>query len=262
MDRLPRDVAGLVAAIKDGLRAILSDDLVGLYVFGSLTTGNFDDASDVDLLAALAVDLDSGRFARLDRFHRQLVREQPQWDNRIEIAYIAVARLRRIRAGDPIALISPGEPFHFSDAGGNWLFNLANLRERGLTLLGPPPHSLIDPISSADLVAHLRPFMHEWREWIAQTELIHHRPYQGYMIITMCRCLYLWHNGKVATKKEATAWAERAYPAWAPLIRDALSWRNAGDDPTIDHDATLPEALRFVHVAIDTILAESSAPPA
>jgi hypothetical protein len=48
------------------------------------------------------------------------------------------------------------------------------------------------------------------------------------------------------------------------LIRDALLWRNIADDP-IDHDATLPATLRFVHFAIDTILAgsdgETSGPP-
>jgi hypothetical protein len=260
VDRLPNgDVAALLTSIQSGLRATLGSNLVGLYVFGSLTTDHFDEGvSDVDLIAALAAGLNPDEFARLDRFHAALVRDHPRWDNCIEIAYIAVAHLRCIRAENPIALISPGEPFHFTEAGGNWLFNLANLRDRGITLLGPPPQTLIDPISRADLVAHLRPYMREWRKWITETDLIHHRSYQGYMIITMCRCLYLWRNGEIAAKKQATAWAEHALPEWSSLIRNALRWRDAGDDPTIDPDATLPATLRFVHFVINTILAESS----
>ena len=265
MDRLPADVAALLAAIQTGLRATLGNNLVGLYVFGSLTTGWFDEhVSDVDLIAALATDPNPDEFARLDRLHAEIVHDHPQWDNRIEIAYIPVASLRRIRAADPIAIISPGEPFHVREAGGNWLFNLANVRENGITLFGPPPQTLIDPISRADLLAHLPLFMREWREWIAETDLIHHRSYQGYTIITMCRCLYLHHHGKIAAKKQATTWAGQAFPDWSPLIRSALRWRESSDDPTIDHDATLPETLRFVAFVIDTILdAESGsmAPP-
>ena len=48
------------------MQAILGDKLIGLYLHGSLVTGEFDDYSDVDLLAALSDDLDTATFDSLE----------------------------------------------------------------------------------------------------------------------------------------------------------------------------------------------------
>lgn len=255
---LPDDVKALIDTMHSGIREILGDKLVGLYVFGSLTTGAFEEPiSDIDLLAALTVDLADEEFARLEQFHLDLMRANPQWDNRLEVGYIPLGSLRRIKPESGMARISPGEPFHRTEAGNNWPFNLAQLRSQGLTITGPPPETLIDPISAADLVTVLKALMKEWRTWVTETDLIHHRTYQGYMVITMCRGLYLFHTGEVASKRQATAWAIDTYPAWSSLIRDALRWR-AGDDGQPDPVIALRLALEFVAFTIRTILEESS----
>ena len=250
------DVDELIRAIRVGLQETLGEKLVGLYVFGSIATGGYEHGtSDVDLLAALSSDLSADDFARVAAVHEAVLREQSGWEDRIEIAYISTEKLRRIQAEDQIALVSPGEPVHFKEAGNDWFLNLFLLREHGLTVFGPPPHSLVDPVSAGDLTVVQR-LMWEWREWITQTDLIHKRAYQGHMIITMCRNLFLWRNLRVASKREATAWAAREMPEWSALIRSALIWREGAVGEHVDQNATLPETLRFVHVVIDTILAE------
>jgi predicted nucleotidyltransferase len=255
------DVDALIAALRAELQTILGDKLVGLYVFGSLATGAFERAtSDVDLVAALTSDLDQAQCERLARMHSGIARQFPDWDDRVEVGYLALDKLRRLRPGDTFALISPGEPFHVKAAENDWRFNLYILREHGFAVVGPPPDTLIDPISAEDLQGWLRPMMQEWRDWLGETDLIHRRTYQGHMIITMCRNLYLFHNGRIASKRQATAWAMHALPQWAWLIRDALGWREAARDAPVDGDVTLPQTLRFVHFAIDAIVGDRTRP--
>jgi predicted nucleotidyltransferase len=56
-------VNDLVNVLLSQMQTILGDDLVGLYLYGSLATGDYDDdISDVDLLAAVSDDLEEGEF--------------------------------------------------------------------------------------------------------------------------------------------------------------------------------------------------------
>jgi hypothetical protein len=251
------DVNALIDALRTAIGAILGDKLAGLCLFGSLTTGAFERAvSDVDLVAALATDLDDGECARIAAMHADIARRFPAWDDRVEVGYLAADKLRRLAPGVTFALVSPGEPFHVKPAENDWRFNLYVLREHGIAVVGPPPATLVDPISIDDLRRWLRPMMREWREWLGQTDLIHRRAYQGHMIITMCRNLYLCDNGRIASKRQAVNWAAAALPQWAWLVREALAWREAGHDPAVDGAATLAPTLRFVNFAIDAILGE------
>jgi len=250
------EVNELIDVLLSEMIEILGPRLVGLYTFGSLVAGDFDEErSDVDLVAALSDDLDDEEFARLERMHLVVVRRDRRWEERIEVGYIATAKLRRIEPGAEIALISPGEPFHFKQAGTSWLFNLHTVREQGATIVGPPPATLIDPIGTDGLVAAMRPLMREWREWVAELPDVQTWGYQGYMVVTLCRALYTFRTGAQASKQRAAAWAMAELPEWSSLIGDALRWREAGDAEQADRDATLPQTLRFVHFVIDSILA-------
>ncbi len=247
------DVNALVDLILAGIQQIVGPKLVGLSIFGSLAAGDFDPGtSDVDLLAALTADLDDAEFDGLLRMQTDVVLNQPQWDNRIEIIYVAVAKLRRLAPHHTIARISPGEPFHITEAGPHRMLDLSVLRHQGITLAGPPPATLIDPISRADLVRALDDVMRDWRQWITETDLSHQRSDQAYMILTMCRALYTFRHGESASKRRAATWAMQTFPEWSTLIRDALIWRQAADNDHGDGDATLPRTLQFVHFAMDT----------
>lgn len=76
-------------ALASRLRAVLGDDLVGLYLYGSLVSGGLDPGvSDLDLVAVTtpaAGDLD---LPALERLHVGLVRGHPAWADRIEVVYV------------------------------------------------------------------------------------------------------------------------------------------------------------------------------
>jgi predicted nucleotidyltransferase len=105
------DIDKLLNDLLHQIRPILDKKLVGLYLYGSLVSGDFDRGiSDFDLLAATKTDIDSHEFERLDELHLDFVNNHPEWDNRIEIAYLSVAGLKTFKTKvSRIAVISPGE---------------------------------------------------------------------------------------------------------------------------------------------------------
>ena len=250
MDATPySDVNVILDLLLSSIQRILGPKLVGFYLYGSLVVGDFDhESSDIDLLATTSFDLDEEEFDALQQMHHDLAHNYQDWDDRIEVAYLSVAALKTYRSqASKIAIISPGEPFHIKDAGSDWLINWYLVREKGKTLFGPSPVTLIDPISRAEFLHAVREQAIAWREWIRHTRL---RREQAYAILTMCRALYTLKLEEYPSKKQAALWAQKELPEWSSLIQQALTWRMAWRDVEIDHEATLPQTLWFVHFVL------------
>ncbi|MBO0781443.1 MAG: DUF4111 domain-containing protein [Ktedonobacteraceae bacterium] len=243
-------INALLAQLLAGMRTILGPKLVGLYLYGSLVTGDFDhEQSDLDLLAATASDLDEKECNALKKMHQDFASQHKQWDDRVEVAYLSVAALRTFRTRvSNIGIISPGEPFHVKEAGKDWLLNWYIVREKGMVLAGPAPQQIIDPIARAEYLQVVRDHTQWWRDHVKQC---HHRKAQAYAILTLCRALYSLKTGEVASKKRAAEWVAQELPEWSTAIQDALAWRAAANDEHVDHAATLPQTQRFVHAMID-----------
>ncbi len=248
----------LLARLTAGLPAVLGARLVGLYLYGSLVAGDFDPAiSDVDLLAVLTEELDDAAFAALDALHARLIAAQPAWTERIEIAYLAARALQTFRTTrSPIAIISPGEPFHRKDAGADWLINWYVVRTQGRALIGPPAATLIPPISADEFRAAVVAQARAWRTYVAATR--DSRPYQGYAILTLCRALYAVTHGVQASKRQAGAWVAAQLPEWAPLIAEAFRWRAAALRGPADPAPTYPTTVRFVQALADRVEAAAA----
>src|SRR5437773_2397594 len=151
-------VDSLLFSIRQAIETVCGSSLVGLYLFGSLSVGDFDvDISDIDLIAVLADGPSDRLAAHLSRMHADLAGANPEWDDRIEVIYISTQGLANCRT-DPttIAVISPGEPFHVVEAGRDWILNWYPGRQSGVRLVGPPIDSLIPAIPAAEYVEEAR----------------------------------------------------------------------------------------------------------
>lgn len=248
------DINRLLESLLSRIRRILREKLVGLYLYGSLTTGDFDpESSDIDLLAATSSDVGDTESDALSAMHRDLGREHPTWENRVEVAYLSVAALRTFRSErSPMAVISPGEPFHMTEAGREWLMNWYVVREKGVALFGPPAEALIAPITRAEFAECVRDYAAELGDRIRD---VPDRKYQAYAILTMCRALHLHRTGEQASKRQAALWAQEELPQWSVLIQSALAWREAWREQHADHAVTQAETIRFVSFVRDKVLA-------
>ena len=249
---IPADIQDLLDPLLVEMRATLGGKLVGVYVYGSLVTGDFDRAvSDLDVFAALESDLSPSDFTALDALHHRWAAAHPEWKDRLEIGYLSRHGLQTFRTeASPMGNISPGEPFHMIEAGHLWLTNWYVVRTYGITLYGPPPEAIIPPISADEFRETVKAHLVGWREWINDIE---RRPSQAYAILTMCRAFYTVRHGAQVSKVKAAAWTADQLPVWANLIHSAVSWRQQWREPA-DDAVTLAETRRFVTYMIDLIL--------
>ena len=94
--KLIPEVNALLVDLLAQMRAILGDDLIGLYLDGSLALGDFDPAtSDVDFIAAIARPLSAAQFDALAAMHRQMRDSGRPFATELEGSYIPRPALRR-----------------------------------------------------------------------------------------------------------------------------------------------------------------------
>ncbi|MCP4003835.1 MAG: DUF4111 domain-containing protein [bacterium] len=253
MDPTPfADANELLAGLLGQMKSILGRKLIGLYLFGSLTTGDFDPGvSDVDLLAVTSTEIDPSEFEALSAMHGNCAHDNPDWEDRVEVLYKSVEGLRTFRSRtSPITAISPGEEFHLKSSGPDYLMNWYLVREQGIALFGPPPGSLIEPIAREEFIDAVRKyaiaFADRVRDAIPRKE-------QAYTILTLCRALYAHTLGEHVSKRRAAAWASEEIPEYSELIQRALTWRDAWREEPVEHAATLPETVAFVDLVIARI---------
>src|SRR5215469_6594845 len=134
---LPPDVSGHLSTFRDGLLPIV--ELRGLYLYGSLTTGDFSPArSDIDVLAVTEQSLDKATLDRLTTLQLELARSGGAFA-RLNCLYVPAGAL-----ADSQQL----HPYWYGDRFTKWqlkVMTMAELRHSGLALHGPwPPPGLPD----------------------------------------------------------------------------------------------------------------------
>ena len=254
------EIEALLGRLTDEIRQSLNGSLAGLYVYGSLVTGDFDkNRSDIDLLAVVDSDVDGDTFDRLDRMHARFVEDHPAWEDRIEVAYVPAPALWNFRTQtSQIAIVSPGEAFHLKAAGRDYLLNWYTVREAGATLCGPPPAAFIPEISRSEFVEVVREHAEWWKEQVYEMRT---PGAQSYAVLTLCRALYTYRHGGQASKKQAALWAKSYLPQWAPLIQQSSLWLTEGHDEETGDEAGLQDTVRFVRDIADRITGTRESAP-
>jgi predicted nucleotidyltransferase len=229
--------------------AVLKQNFIGMYLYGSLALGDFDpESSDIDILVVTASKLPTETVEALEALHERVQKSQSPWATRLEVSYQPVAALRRYDpTNNRYPHISTVSPFSILEHGRDWIINRHIVREKGVVIAGPSPKTLIDPISSDDLKATVRILLcNSWIKHVSGSDWMRPRKYQAFTTLTMCRSLYVLKYGTTISKPEAAAWAlETLEVQWRPLIKQALSWRY---DPQPDD---MTETLRFLRYTIE-----------
>jgi len=235
------------------MQNILGEKLVGLYFYGSITWGDFDEEnSDIDMLAALQSDITPNEFEALKKMHEDFTNQHKSWYDRIEVQYLSMTGLQTFKTQKTkMAIISPGENFHMVEAGREWLMNWYFVQEYGVTFFGPSAKSFIDPISKAEFLQAVKDHAVQWREYVSGTK--HSRAFQAYAILTLCRAYYTTQHGEQVSKDKAALWAQKEMPQWASLITNAVAWRRDFRNKNVHDEDTYTETVKFVNFVIDKI---------
>jgi predicted nucleotidyltransferase len=233
------DVNEILSFMFVNVQEILGNQFVGMYLFGSLANGDFDEHSDLDVLIVTDGELFAGAFSALQELHRRINGLDSAWANQIEASYIPRAALRRF---DPANKLHPhmdrgdSEVLHMMSHESDWIIQRYLLREQGIPITGPSLRDLIDPVSSEDLRQAVADVLPLWVQPILDDpSQINKRGYQSYIVLSLCRMLYTLKHGRVQSKPAAAKWALQILDAkWRPLIEHALIGRQ---NPNFDADS-------------------------
>jgi predicted nucleotidyltransferase len=236
----------ILGVLSPGVQSRLDDNVLGVYLRGSLATGDFIETSDIDFVVATERPVSKDEAEALIQMHARLAALPNPYAGRLEGAYIDRALLRRFQSGKRFLTIECETPLRWKVHETSWLIERWVLREKGVALLGPDPKTLIDPISPEELRDAVRLRIQEWATWAADPhdpEWLPPRSHQAYVVETMCRALYTVASGELPSKRTAAKWAISALPEpWRSLVERSVADRT---DATPDEDR-IAEVLDFV----------------
>ena len=245
------EVNALLRRLYSDARAILGSQFVGMYLYGSLSYGGWDAASsDVDFLFVTEDVLQPSMLDALRGMHERIAASSLPWADMLEGSYIPRAGLRRYDpANDRFPTIGIDWEFGLGDHGVQWIIERYIVREHGVIIDGPPPQTLIDPVTPDDLRYAARASLTNfWAQQVHGPDWLRPRNYQAFAILTMCRASYTLQHGTVASKVEAAHWARRTLPApWPSLVERALAWLH--DEQPDDMD----DMLAFVRWTVENV---------
>jgi predicted nucleotidyltransferase len=113
-DHVPNGVRIFLEDLLTNVVETLEDSIEGIILYGSLVAGGFDsETSDLDLLVAVAADIDDAALESLRRMHDQLALAHSEWEDRVDVTYISAVALKTFKEHDsPLVVIGPGEPIN------------------------------------------------------------------------------------------------------------------------------------------------------
>ena len=217
---LPADIALLLSRLADGLAA--RGDLVGLYVYGSLATGDYSPASsDIDVIVLVEREPGKAELGELARLHKAVAGSSGAAE-RLHCLYVPVA-----------AGANPDRLHHywFGDRMTQWQLKVmtqAELASVGVAFYGPWPPPGIGPVAVEDIQAAV----HEeitgyWRRIARRRRLWLQDTWVDHALTVLPRAEAVLVSGDLITKSQAISrFADFGVPpGLARQIRDRRDGR-------------------------------------
>lgn len=245
-------INALLEALLSGAQSLLGQRFVGLYLYGSLASGEFNPAtSDVDFLVVTTDEIPSALLPALEAMHAKLAAGPNKWAQKLEGCYLPLPALRRLNPADAPRPCVNEEQFYLARQESDWVIQRHILREHGVAVAGPSLQAWIDPVRPDELRQAVAGILREW--WLPLIEGSDPRllrsDYQAHAVLTMCRALHTLQFGAIVSKPAAARWAQATLvEPWPALVERALAWRPG--ETLGDFDATLAFVRYALHKAL------------
>jgi len=227
--KLPMVLEKLVKGVKN----ILADNLVGVYLVGSLATGDFDLDSDIDFLVIIKEELSEQTVHELQSMHREIYKQDCYPAHHLEGSYMSLKILNDAESVNKTTLwyLDNGSTtFERSIHDNRWHVRWM-LRENGVALFGPDPKTLVPPVPIDKMRIEIGDIMHVlekgFMEELDQPLSFYNTRFgQSFSVLTICRMLHSIQTGTIQSKLVGATWAKDALdPRWRDLIDKAWEER-------------------------------------
>ena len=192
----PPEVAGLLGRLRERLAA--REDVIGVYVYGSLVTGDYSPAaSDIDVVVLVRREPDAAMTRELTELHTALASTGGP-AGQLHCLYVAADA-----ASDPERLCT----YWFGDRMTQWQLKLltqAELATAGVALYGPWPPPGIEPVPLAALQAAVyEEAIGYWRQISRKRKLWLQDTWIDHALVVLPRAEAVLTTGDLITKGEA-----------------------------------------------------------
>lgn len=245
------EVNAVLSELLSGAQSILGNHLIGMYLDGSLASGDFDQDSDIDFVVVTDEDVSEDDFLALQAMHERIATMDSWCATQLEGTYISQSALERHdqdHALHPNIERGKGQHLKMVKHDDAWIIHRYILREYGITIVGPAPETLLTPISPSDLRKAMLAILHEWATPMLDVPSpFDTRGYQSFTVLSLCRILYTLHYGSVSSKLVAARWVQETLDErWTPLIGRAWVGRhNPGSKPELDDVNETRNLIRY-----------------
>lgn len=238
--------------ISDRINQTFGGNIVGVYLFGSLVLGDFDENfSDIDLMIVLKKDINKDEFEKIKNLQKYISEKYPRFGtDGIEMIFVSTETIKNYLVKEAfLTAVAPGNPLETIVCKPEFLIYFYIVKNYGETILGTPKEEVFSEISITDFVNMSNKVALEnipyWKEACKKT--LHE---QFYAVITLCRALYVKENKTYPSKLEAKNWAKNKYPNFKDIVEYA--WNQRGkweitDKPNDEHK--YQEIIKFFEFA-------------
>ncbi len=228
----------VLSELVDSVQVVLGDTFIAACLQGSFAVGEFDRHSDVDFIIVVDEELSGDQVLALQIMHERIFNLECEWARHLEGSYFPKNLLRDYtQRGQPLWYLDNGHRSlilaeHDNTSVVRWV-----VREQGVTLAGPDPATLVDPIPVAQLRQEILEGMNSWgRQILENPQIINNRFYQTFAVLHYCRLLHDLHTGFPGSKRAGAEWVKAKLtranlaqanldPSWAGLIDRAWDGR-------------------------------------
>lgn len=229
MKKAKKEVSAVLVTLTEGIIKILKENVIGIYLTGSLSDGTFTpETSDIDLFVVFNKPLTDNHLQELASFHQQVENLHKNWTKRIECSYIPRDFLSSIQPPKtPRPYCNEGIFYPEAPYGNEWIINLYALYQSGITLKGLDFKKLIKPVDILEVrAACIRDLTEAWQPKIQNPDYLKSSHHQAYAVLTLCRIFYTLIFDDIVSKKYAAAWVKKEFSQQCkPMIETAENWR-------------------------------------
>ncbi|MDR3172770.1 MAG: DUF4111 domain-containing protein [Treponema sp.] len=203
------------------------NNIVGIYLFGSLAYGGFDKKrSDIDIVVITKTLLKGPELDTIRNIHSEMEDINKKWSKRLEASYTPAEMLKERNPPEMPRPYYGGIFYNEATYGNEWLINNYLLYHYGITIYGPEFKTLINkPVDIKDVQdACIKDFYKEWLPKTNDDEWLSNSHYQSYVVLNICRILYTAHKSEAANKQKSCDWVKKHYTEWRDLIDESEEW--------------------------------------
>jgi len=220
-------------AFMNEVKAELVENLLGMYLIGSLATGDFDLDSDVDFLVVTNTELTEKNIKSLQEIQIKIHEMNCYPAKHLEGSYISIGDLNNWRTVGEKELHyfdNGSTAFERSTHDNQWHVRWI-VRERGITLIGHKPEQIMQAIPPNELSKEIKTTMLQVLKLFEDEidgplSFFNSRFGQSFAVLTYCRMLHTLHTGIVQSKKAAVIWAKQFVATkWIKIIDQAWNER-------------------------------------